>query len=326
VRVGPSGGALGRTYGLKWHNDSDHLAFTSATSRSPGDVWVWRVSTGDIVQWTNSETGISTDGWPDAEAIEWTSFDVRTISGFINRPLARFTGKRPVAVIIHGGPEGQSRPGFLGRWNYFLNELGIALIYPNVRGLTGFGKSFVKLDNGALREGTYEDIGALLDWIGEQPDLDASRIMIYGGSYGGHMTLATATRYSDAIACSVNLYGISNLRTFLENTQGYRRDLRRAEYGDERDPELRAWMDRAAPMAHVNAIRKPMLVQQGVNDPRVPKSESDQIVAALKNSGTPVWYLVFDDEGHSWRKKANADYAFYTVILFAEEYLLGLRR
>ena len=220
-------------------------------------------------------------------------------------------------VNIHGGPEGQARPRYQGRWNYFLNELGAVIIYPNVRGSAGFGKTYLKLDNGTLREGTYKDIGTLLEWIVTRDDLDADRIMIRGGSYGGHMTLATATRYSDRIACSINRYGLSNLRTFLENTQGYRRDLRRAEYGDERDPEIRAWMDRTAPMALVRNIRKPMLVQQGVNDPRVPKSESDQIVASLKEVGTPTWYLVFDDEGHGFRKKSNADFAFYTLVMFA---------
>jgi dipeptidyl aminopeptidase/acylaminoacyl peptidase len=225
-------------------------------------------------------------------------------------------------VIIHGGPEGQSRPVFQGRWNYFLNEIGVALIYPNVRGSTGYGKTFANLDNGVKREGTYDDIGALLDWIGTQPNLDPKHIMIYGGSYGGHMTLATATRFSDKIACSINLFGISNLVSFLENTSGYRRDLRRAEYGDERDPAVRAWMEKTAPMAHVDQIRKPMMVQQGVNDPRVPKSESDQIVAALKKTGTPVWYLVFADEGHGFLKKPNTDFAFYTAVLFAQEYLL----
>lgn len=312
-------GVLG---GLQWHSDNRHLAFTLTTASIPADVFVLDAPTGVLTRWTYSETGTDTSGFPDAERIEWESFDGRTISGFLYKPPAKFTGKRPVIVNIHGGPEGQSRPRFQGRWNYFLNELGVAIIYPNVRGSAGFGKTFVRLDNGMQREGTYKDIGALLDWIGTRDDLDAGRIMIRGGSYGGHMTLATATRYSDRIACSVNLYGISNLRTFLENTQGYRRDLRRAEYGDERDPEIRAWMDRTAPLNHVNAIRKPMLIQQGVNDPRVPKSESDQIVAALEETGTPVWYLVFDDEGHGFRKKPNADFAFYTVILFAQEYLL----
>jgi len=308
-------GAIGS---LHWHNDNEHLAFSLGASRVPGDVFVLNASSGEIVRWTHSETGgVDTTLVPEPELIKWQSFDGREISAFFYKPADKFKGKRPVVVNIHGGPEGQSRPSYKGRWNYFLNELGVAIIYPNVRGSAGFGKTYLKLDNGMLREGTYRDIGTLLDWIATRDDLDADRVMIRGGSYGGHMTLAIATRYSDRIACSINRYGLSNLRTFLENTQGYRRDLRRAEYGDERDPEIRAWMDRTAPMALVRNIGKPMLVQQGVNDPRVPKSESDQIVASLKEVGTPTWYLVFDDEGHGFRKKGNADFAFYTVIMFA---------
>ena len=313
-------GVLG---GLDWHNDNEHLAFSLSSASVPGDVFVLHAPSGEIVRWTHSETGgVATTLFPEPELIEWESFDGLNITAFLYKPTARFTGKRPVIVNIHGGPESQSRPSYKGRWNYFLNELGVAIIYPNVRGSAGYGKTYLKLDNGMLREGTYKDIGTLLDWIATRDDLDADRIMIRGGSYGGHMTLATATRYSDKIVCSVNLYGLSNLRTFLENTQGYRRDLRRVEYGDERDPEMRAWMDRSAPMTLVHNVRKPMLVQQGVNDPRVPKSESDQIVASLKEAGTPTWYLVFDDEGHGFRKKRNADFAFYTVILFAEKCLL----
>ncbi len=288
---------------LRWHDDNEHLAFSLSNASMPGDVFVLNVSSSEIVRWTHSETGgVDTTLIPEPELIKWRSFDGREISAFFYQPSDKFKGKRPVIVNIHGGPEGQSRPGFKGRWNYFLSELGVAILYPNVRGSAGFGKTYLKLDNGMLREGTYKDIGALLDWIATRDDLDADRIMIRGGSYGGHMTLAIATRYSDRIACSINRYGLSNLRTFLENTQGYRRDLRRAEYGDERDPVIRAWMDRTAPMALVQNIRKPMLVQQGVNDPRVPKSESDQIVASLKEVGTPTWYLVFDDEGHGFRK------------------------
>ena len=313
-------GVLG---GLQWHNDNEHLAFSLGSASVPGDVFVLNVASSEIVRWTHSETGgIDTASFPEPELIQWQSFDGLDISAFIYKPPRNFKGKRPVIVNIHGGPEGQSRPRYQGRWNYFLNELGVAIIYPNVRGSAGFGKTYLRSDNGMLREATYKDIGTLLDWIATRDDLDANRIMIRGGSYGGHMTLATATRYSDRIACSVNLYGLSNLRTFLENTQGYRRDLRRVEYGDEREPEIRAWMDRTAPMALVRNIRKPMLVQQGANDPRVPKSESDQIVASLKEVGTPTWYLVFDDEGHGFRKKSNADFAFYTVVMFAERCLL----
>ena len=310
--------ATGVIGSLHWHNDNEHLAFSLGASRVPGDVFVLSAASGEIVRWTHSETGgVDTTLVPEPELIKWQSFDGREISAFFYKPADKFKGKRPVVVNIHGGPEGQSRPSYKGRWNYFLNELGVAIIYPNVRGSAGFGKTYLKLDNGMLREGTYKDIGTLLDWIATRDDLDADRVMIRGGSYGGHMTLAIATRYSDRIACSINRYGLSNLRTFLENTQGYRRDLRRAEYGDERDPEIRAWMNRTAPMALVRNIGKPMLVQQGVNDPRVPKSESDQIVASLKEVGTPTWYLVFDDEGHGFRKKGNADFAFYTVIMFA---------
>ena len=322
TRVG--GLPVGVIGGLHWHNDAEHLAFSLGNSRVPGDVFVLNAASGDLVRWTSSETGgVDTAQFPEPELIKWQSFDGREISAFYYKPPDSFDGKRPVVVNIHGGPEGQSRPRYLGRWNYFLNELGAAIIYPNVRGSAGFGKTFLKLDNGMQREDTYKDIGSLLDWIAKRDDLDAERIMIRGGSYGGHMTLAVATRYNDRIACSINRYGLSNLRTFLENTQGYRRDLRRVEYGDERIPEIREWMDRTAPMALVRNIRKPMLVQQGVNDPRVPKSESDQIVASLKDIGTPTWYLVFDDEGHGFRKKSNADFAFYTVIMFAKECLLN---
>ncbi len=308
---------------LKWHNDNEHLAFSLSSASVPGDVFVLNVSSSEIVRWTHSETGgIDTSLFPEPELIGWESFDGLNITAFLYKPPEQFGRKRPVIVYIHGGPESQSRPRYQRRWNYFLNELGVAIIYPNVRGSAGFGKTYLKSDNGMLREGTYKDIGTLLDWIATRDDLDADRIMIRGGSYGGHMTLAVATRYSDQIACSVNLYGLSNLRTFLENTQGYRRDLRRVEYGDEREPDIRAWMDRTAPMALVRNVRKPMLVQQGVNDPRVPKSESDQIVASRKEVGTPTWYLVFDDEGHGFRKKSNADIAFYTVIMFAKGCLL----
>ncbi len=238
------------------------------------------------------------------------------------KPPARFTGKRPVVVVIHGGPEGQSLPYFLGRQNYLLNELGIALIFPNVRGSTGFGKTFTMLDNGFLREDTYKDINTLFDWIGTQPELDASRIGVTGGSYGGHMTLAISTFYSDRIRCSVDIVGMSNLVTFLEHNESYRRDLRRVEYGDERDPKMREFLERIAPMNNIEKIKKPMLVVAGKNDPRVPVSESDQIVAALKKSGTPVWYIMAKDEGHGYQKKANQDYQFYATVEFLEEYLL----
>lgn len=237
-------------------------------------------------------------------------------------PPARFTGKRPVIVNIHGGPESQARPGFLGRTNFLLNELGVAIIYPNVRGSSGYGKTFLKLDNGFLREDSYKDIGSLLDWIGTQPNLDPSRIMVTGASYGGHMSFAVATLYSDKIRAALPVVGMSNIVTFLERTEAYRRDLRRVEYGDERDPAMREFLLRIAPLNNASKITIPMFVVQGGNDPRVPLSEAEQMVETIRNNGRPVWYLMAKDEGHGFAKKKNQDFQFYATVLFVEEYLL----
>jgi dipeptidyl aminopeptidase/acylaminoacyl peptidase len=308
--------------GLRWRRDGRELAFTLNNARSPGDCYSLDVTAGKLERWTTSESEVKTDGFPDAELVKWKSFDGRMISGFLYKPPAKFTGKRPVLVVIHGGPEGQSQPSFLGRNNYLLNELGIALIYPNVRGSTGYGKTFSLLDNGFRREDTYKDINALFDWIAEQPNLDAERIGVTGGSYGGHMTLAVSTFYSGRIRCSVDVVGMSNLVTFLEHTEAYRRDLRRVEYGDERDPRMREFLEKIAPMNNIEKIRKPMLVVAGKNDPRVPVSESQQIFDALKAQGTPAWFIMAKDEGHGFRKKQNQDYQFYATVAFLQEYLL----
>ena len=275
-------------------------------------------------RWTRSETGgLNTDRFSEPDLVRWPSFDGRSISGFLYRPAKTFTGKRPVNIVIHGGPEGQARPGFLGQSNYYLNELGVALLYPNVRGSSGYGKTFLDLDNGFLREGSYQDIGALLDWIGTQPDLDADKVMVSGGSYGGHMTLAVSYLYSDRIACSLDIVGMSSLVTFLENTEGYRRDLRRVEYGDERDPEMRAFLECIAPIAHVENIRKPLFIIQGKNDPRVPASEALQMAETLRGNAIPVWFLMADDEGHGFAKKKNVEFQFYATVQFMQAYLLA---
>ena len=224
--------------------------------------------------------------------------------------------------MIHGGPEGQARPGFLGRWNYFLDELGIAIIQPNVRGSTGYGKTFVALDNGMKREDSVKDIGALLDWIRAQPDLDADRVATEGGSYGGYMVLAVATNFPDRIAGTVDIVGIANFVTFLESTESYRRDLRRVEYGDERDPAMRAFLTRISPINNAQKIKAPLFVVAGLNDPRVRYTEAEQIVGAARKNGMPVWYLLADNEGHGFARKANADFLFYAMAEFFQERLL----
>ncbi|HXT50961.1 MAG TPA: S9 family peptidase [Thermoanaerobaculia bacterium] len=313
-------GVLGN---LGFHPDGKLLAFGVASPRIPSDVYSLDVASGKVERWTNSELGpVVLDDLPDPEVVRWKSFDDREITGFLYRPAKRFTGKRPVVIIIHGGPEGQAQPTFRGRWNYLLDQLGMAIVEPNVRGSTGYGKTFVKLDNGIKREDSVKDVGALLDWIAQQPDLDASRVMVYGGSYGGYMTLAVSTHYSDRIRASVDVVGISNFNTFLTNTESYRRDLRRVEYGDERDPEMHAFFERIAPLNNAAKIGKPLFVVQGANDPRVPKTEAEQIVATVRKGQAPVWYLVGLNEGHGFAKKENSDYLFYAVVEFIKKHVL----
>lgn len=314
---------VGVMYGIQWRNNSRELRFSLSTASQPYDAYSVDMTSGKVERWTFSETGgLNTSGFAEPQLIHWKSWDQRSISAFLYKPGTRFSGKRPVIIDIHGGPEGQVRPDFLGRDNYYLNELGIAMIYPNVRGSTGYGKSFQKLDNGFLREGSYKDINSLLDWIQTQPDLDANKVMITGGSYGGFMTLAVATNYNDRICCSVDVVGPSNLVTFLEHTSGYRQDLRRVEYGDERDPKMREFLERIAPANNAKNITKPLFVIAGQNDPRVPASESAQMVQIVRKNGTPVWWLLAKDEGHGFGKKKNRDYQFYATVEFVKEYLL----
>ncbi len=314
---------VGVLFGIQWRKNSREVGFSLSSASRTADAYSLDVASGKIERWTTSETGgLNTSGFAEPQLIHWKSWDDRSISGFLYKPPAKFNGKHPVIIDIHGGPEGQVRPDFLGRDNYFINELGIVMIFPNVRGSTGYGKTFQKLDNGFLREGSYKDINSLLDWIQTQPDLDSGKVMITGGSYGGFMTLAVATNYNDRICCSVDVVGPSNLVTFLEHTSGYRKDLRRVEYGDERDPKMREFLASIAPANKAKNITKPLFVIAGQNDPRVPASESAQMVAVVRKNGTPVWWLLGKDEGHGFAKKKNRDFEFYSTIEFVKEYLL----
>lgn len=314
---------IGLIGGANFTKDNKSIFFTQSTAQSASDVYKLNVKTGDIQRWTESELGeMQTSDMSLPKFIEWESFDGQKISGFYYPAAARFTGKRPILINIHGGPEGQSMASFLGSGNYYTNEMGISIISPNVRGSSGFGKTFLTKDNGFLREDSVKDIGVLLDWIAQQPELDKDKIMIMGGSYGGYMTLATAFHYADKIKCSVDIVGISNFNTFLKNTEEYRRDLRRVEYGDERIPEMAAFFEKIAPLNNIDKIKKPLFIIQGTNDPRVPVTEATQMRDKLKANGNVVWYLEAKDEGHGFRKKANVDFQRLAVIRFMQEYLL----
>lgn len=310
--------------GLKWSPDGSNLAFSMATATTTSDVWSYNVSDGGLTRWTTSELGgLDPRALSEPELVRVTSFDGLSVPAFLYRPAHPRPGKLPVIISIHGGPEAQARPTFSAQNQFYANELGAAVLVPNVRGSDGYGKRYLSLDNAERREDSVRDIGAFLDWVAAQPDLDATRTAVIGGSYGGYMVLASMVHYSDRLAGGVNLFGISDFKSYMDNTEAYRRDLRRAEYGDERLPAMSAAFDRISPLNHVDRMIRPMLIQQGANDPRVPQSESDQIVASLRERGVPTSYLLFRDEGHGWRKKPNQDRSFEAQVMFFRD-IFGL--
>ena len=301
------------------------LAVTFESAQSPRDVFVVTIDQNAVVRWTKSEVGpLDPLRFAPAELARFPTFDrergkPRLIPMFVYR--SALPGARPVLIDIHGGPEGQSVPVFNPFTQFLANEMGFTVIQPNVRGSTGYGKTYMNLDNGQDREDSIKDIGALLVWIGLQKDLDAKNVFVSGGSYGGYMALSSLVHYSDRLRGGVDVVGISNFVSFLENTSAYRRDLRRQEYGDERVPAMRVYLQRISPVTNAAAIGKPLLVVQGINDPRVPASESQQMVARIRARGGEVSYLAAKDEGHGFRKKANRDFYLKAVITFLEKQL-----
>jgi dipeptidyl aminopeptidase/acylaminoacyl peptidase len=298
------------------------IAFTLQTPTRPNDAWVWTLADGGLARWTESEIGPLDAGKLLAPTlVRFPTFDQhqgkpRQIPAWLYKPAG--LGPHPVLISIHGGPEGQAQPIFSIHVQQWAAELGYAVILPNVRGSTGYGKTYVALDNGMKREDPVRDIGALLDWIATQPELDPKRVVLIGGSYGGYMVLASMTHYNDRLRGAIDIVGISNFVTFLESTAEYRRDLRRPEYGDERDPKMREFLQKISPLNNAAKITKPMLVVQGQNDPRVPVTESEQLVTRIRANGGEVWYLVGLNEGHGFQKRDNVDYYQWAVALFLE--------
>lgn len=320
---------MGVVGSLRFSEDGWRIGFTLNSPRSPGDVYSFRVAETRLTRWTQSEVGgLDTSQFIEPELIRYPAFDEdadgqrRTIPALVYRPPAE--GPHPVLVLMHGGPESQTKPTFNPVLQYWVRELGIAVIAPNVRGSTGYGKTYQRLDNGPLRENSLRDVGSLLDWIGWQEDFDPRRVGIIGGSYGGYMVLASLVHFGDRLRAGIDVVGISNFVTFLENTKDYRRHLRRQEYGDERDPQMRALLQSISPTTHAHRIRRPLFIAQGANDPRVPQSEADQMVRTIRENpdAGEVWYFLARDEGHGFRKKSNRDLYNNAVALFLREHLL----
>ena len=305
----------GRISGLQFAGEANVLGFSLETATSVGDVWTLDLADEALTRWTASEVGgLDTERFISPQLVEFESFDGLKVPAFYYRPAGE--GPFPVVVKIHGGPEAQSRVGFSPTTQYLATEQDIAVIVPNVRGSNGYGKSWLKLDNAEKREDSVKDIGALLDWIAAQPELDGERVAVSGGSYGGYMVLASLVHYSDRIRAGVDVVGISSFVTFLESTSPYRQDLRRVEYGDERDPEMRAHLEAISPANRADEITSALFVAHGANDPRVPLSEARQIVDAVRGSGGEVWVMVAHDEGHGFRKQENRDMFAMLQVMF----------
>jgi len=318
---------IGQIYALNFHPTKDELGMVLNTTQTPGDVYSIDLKTMQSKRWTSSEVGgLNTETFPKPELIMYETFDEvngkkRTIPAFVYKPQTA-EKNLPVMITIHGGPEGQHIPYFSSFYAFLANEMGIAVIAPNVRGSAGYGKNYLKLDNEYNRENSVKDIGKLIEWIEKSPDFDKDRIAVFGGSYGGYMVLSSMINYNDKLKCGIDIVGISNFVTFLENTEEYRRDLRRAEYGDERDPKMRKFLESISPTNHTKKINKPLFVIQGANDPRVPASESEQMVQSIRENGGAVWYMLAKDEGHGFRKKENRDRMNEAIALFLKENLL----
>lgn len=316
----PTGVPDGRIANLRFDKTGRRLAFSAESAQSPRDVYVYDLNHSALERWTRSEIGpLDVSTIVPAELVRYPTWDrvaggQRMISAYLYRPRA--SGPHPVLIDIHGGPESQSRAGWNPFVQFLVNELGYAVIEPNVRGSSGYGKTFLKLDDGVLREDAVKDIGSLIVWLGLQPMFDREHVAVMGGSYGGYMALASLAAYGDRLKGGVDEMGISNFVSYLENTAPYRRDLRRAEYGDERDPKMRAFLNQISPVNKVALIRRPLLVVEGMNDPRVPPMEAQQIVWRMRSKGAEVWYLAAKDESHSFRKKANEDVYLETVAVF----------
>ncbi len=319
VRPGPTL-PVGIASGLVFSPSGAQIGFTFNGATSPADAWSFDIATLNLTRWTEAETGgLDPKSFLSPEMMTYTNADGMDIPAFIYTPEG--PGPHPVIISIHGGPESQARPTFTSTYQYWAKELGIAVIVPNVRGSSGYGKTYVSLDNGLNRKKSVEDIGALLDWISAQPQLDASKVVVHGGSYGGYMVLASMIDYGDRLAAGVNIVGISDFKTFLENTEGYRVDLRRVEYGDERDPAVADFFDEISPLKNASKITKPLFIIQGFNDPRVPYTEAEQILSAVKANGVKAWFMMAMDEGHGFRKKSNREAQREAETLFLQDVL-----
>jgi len=306
---------------LAWSRDGRRLAFTLDAANYNPDIWVWDVLESVLWQATRSSRGgIAQESFVTPTLLHYSTFDGRTIPAFLYRPRGGQSRGLPVVVYVHGGPESQFRPTFNPVIQYLI-ACGYGVLAPNVRGSTGYGYQYQSLDDVRLRMDSVKDVQYAARWLAESGTADARRIAVMGGSYGGFMTLSALTTYPDLWAAGVDIVGIANFVTFLENTGPWRRKLREPEYGTlEHDREF---LEQISPINSIDRIAAPLFVVHGANDPRVPVGEAEQIVAAVRARGLPVEYLLFPDEGHGLVRRANRLVAYPAIARFLDQHVCG---
>jgi dipeptidyl aminopeptidase/acylaminoacyl peptidase len=323
LELSPAGLPEGRLSGLQFDHTGRLLAFSAEGPQSPADVYVYEPEHNVLSRWTHSEPGaLDPQTFVPAQAVQYPTWDrgksgQRLIPAFVYRPHA--TGPHPVLIDIHDGPAGQFRPGFDAFIQFAVNQLGYVVIAPNIRGSTGYGKSFADLDNGAAREDALRDLGALLVWVGMQKDLDRTHVAVIGQSYGGFMALAMLATYGDRLSGGIIVNGFASLPAYLADAAPGEAAGRRAEFGDERDPQSRAELNRLSPINSLAQIRKPVLVFQGLQDTPAQVQQAGQIVAGIRARGGEAWYVTARDEGHDIRHLANRDAWLATVAQFLKK-------
>ena len=311
---------------LRWRPGSREIGFSLESIRSQGDVYSIDASVGTLTRWTTSEVNFNPEtALPPPELVDWKSADGVKISGILYRPAVKFTGPRPVLINLHGGPDLREQLLFRGRSNHFLNDLGVAILYPNVRGSIGFGRAFEQMDNGRGRDGAIKDVGGALDWIATRPDLDKARVVLSGGSAGGWLALEAGIVYNDRIRGIMEGAGMTDLPTYLDQTAPERQDNRRGEFGDERDPQMREFLRSISPLARASELKKPTLIMHPGRDPRVPVAQAQELVKAIKANNATVWYLEFADANHENFPGGNANnnYMIYSWIMFFKTFVLN---
>jgi dipeptidyl aminopeptidase/acylaminoacyl peptidase len=319
--ITPPNLALGVITEIVFSQDDTKAALVFDGPRFNPDVWLWDLAADRLKQLTHAaRAGIPFSTFAVPELIEYPTFDGRKIPAWFYPPQGeRKPGELPPVIVYpHGGPESQTRPHFSALFQYFI-QAGYAILAPNVRGSSGHGTEYMNLDNTTKRMDSVKDLAHAVYWLRDQKKGDPKRIAVYGGSYGGFMVLAAVTNYPDLWAAGIDVVGIANFVTFLENTGAYRRAHREAEYGNLRDH--REFLEKISPIHHVDKIKCPMMVIHGANDPRVPIGEAEQIVAALKKRDVPVEYLRYEDEGHGLAKLKNRLDAYPKMVAFLDKYL-----